>query len=97
MKADNIFFIKEIKAEKRDEGGTKMYLVSWEGFGADEDTWEYSGNISREAMKAYKDGLSATSRRRSSVSTAASTRRRSSSRKPSITRRRSSTPKLGVY
>lgn len=78
MKAENVFSVKEIKAERRDEDGTKMYLVSWEGYDANEDTWEYAGSISRKVLKAYREEKSARRhRRRSSVSTEASTRRRS--------------------
>lgn len=104
LKGDNVFEVKEIKADKEDYDGRPMYLISWKGYGSDQDTWEYAGNISYAALKAYRVGRAergekSRSRRRSSLlnpekeaqTPRSRSRRRSSTPKVSSTRRRSST------
>lgn len=65
-----MYDVEEIKRQGKDDRGRPIYCVSWKGYGDDQDTWEYAGNISREAMRAYRMRTDATQprpRRRSSV------------------------------
>ena len=43
---DDIFIVEKILKKKRMEDGEVRYLVKWEGYGAEENTWEPPGNFS---------------------------------------------------
>ncbi|CZT23276.1 uncharacterized protein RCC_08987 [Ramularia collo-cygni] len=82
MEHMNMHTVDEIKAVNKDEDGRPMYLVSWVGYGSDQDTWEYAGEIDRDALRRYR-ALNVK-------------RQRSRSRSRSDRRRRSSTTS-GTY
>lgn len=63
-----------------DEDGNSRYLVSWEGYYSDQDTWEYAVNIDREALVAYRKRVAAKRERRGSTSRRRGRRSSSTSR-----------------
>jgi hypothetical protein len=51
---DNEYVVRAIRGQKVDEVGNYSYLVSWEGYESEEDSWELAVNISPAALRAYR-------------------------------------------
>nr|OQO15700.1 hypothetical protein B0A51_17498 [Rachicladosporium sp. CCFEE 5018] len=54
IEEDNNWDVRAIKGQRLDELNDWAYLVSWDGYGSDEDSWEPATNISEAAMRAYQ-------------------------------------------
>lgn len=56
MSDDNIYSVEKI-VDSRIHKGKKQYLIKWEGFPSNENTWEYAKDIlSKELIEEYEHG-----------------------------------------
>lgn len=93
-----LYAVNDIKAHGKDEDGTRMYLVSWKGYGPDQDTWEYPGQIDRGIVRAYRKRALEQMVREDTISGRSISRRRRSTllgSESGVRGRRRSMPSLG--